>query len=384
MSAGAGDLLYLDHNATTPVAEEVVAVVVDALRTAWGNPASDHPIGRAAAQVLERARAEVAATIGAEPDEIVFTSGGTEADNLAVHGVAGAIDGPGPGRRIAVTSPIEHPAISGPLGALEALDGWRIEVLPTSADGVVQVPERVPDGTALLTVMLANNETGVLQPVRALAERARAAGAVVHTDAAQAVGKVPVDVEALGVDLLTIAGHKLYAPKGVGALYVRRGTPLRPMLRGGGQQRGLRPGTDAVSQAAGLGEACRIARERLATESVRQQVLRDQLAESLKGRVPGLRVTGEAVERLPNTLHVRFPGVSGAAVLARAPSVAASTGSACHAGIESASAVLLAMGLAPDDALGAVRLSLGRGTTAAVVQRAVEVLVAAWTEAIGG
>jgi cysteine desulfurase len=360
--------LYLDHNATTPVDPAVMEAVARALTHAWGNPASDHPFGAAAREALGVARAQVAALIGARPDEIVFTSGGTEADNLAVLGVDGPI----------VTSAIEHPAIAEPCGSRGAT------VLKAGPDGVVAVPESIEPGTALVTVMLANNETGVIQPIPELARRARRAGALVHTDAAQAVGKIPVDVDALGVDLLTIAGHKLYAPKGVGALYVRAGTPLRPLLRGGGQQRGLRPGTEATAQAVGLGEACRIARERLGAEAERQRVLRDRLADELRNRVPGLKVTGEGVQRLPNTLHVRFPGVSGNRVLARAPEIAASTGSACHAGMDEPSGVLLAMGLAPADALGAVRLSLGRATTGDDVRWAAERLAAAWREANGG
>lgn len=364
-------MIYLDHNATTPVDPEVIAAVVEGCARAWGNPASGHAAGRAAALALEQARAEVAALVGAEPDEIVFTSGGTEADNLAVFGAP-------PGR--VVTSTIEHPAVSEAVTRSER----PVTRLAVGVDGVVELPASLPADTALVTLMLANNETGVLQPVRELAALARAVGARVHTDAAQAVGKIPVDVNALDVDLLTVAGHKLYAPKGVGALYVRRGTPLRPMLVGGGQQGGRRPGTEAVSQVMGLGAAARIAARRLAEDRARLEDLRDLLERELAARVPGVVVTGAGRPRLPNTTHVRFPGVTGASVLARAPTIAASTGSACHAGLDHPSPVLSAMGLSAADALGSVRLSLGRATTRAEVTNAAEQLSAAWREVRGG
>lgn len=359
---------YFDHNATTEVAPEVIEVMVNALRDGWGNPSSGHRWAAAARVFVERARSQVADLIGAEPDEIVFTSGGTEADDLAVHGTPAGV---------VVSSPIEHPAITA------ALAGRTVHLLDVGRDGRVVVPERLPPDTSFVTVMLANNETGVLQPVAELAALA-SVDTVVHTDAAQAVGKIPVDVRALGVDLLTIAGHKLYAPKGIGALYVRRGTPVVPRLLGGGQQGGLRAGTEPVPGIAALGEACRLAGALLATEGPRQEALRDRLATLLVGRVPGLVVTGMGVPRLPNTLHVRFPETTGREVLARAPTVVAATGSACHAGRDHPSAVLLAMGIAVDDALGAVRLSIGRSTTERDVEFAAEQLGNAWVGARHG
>jgi cysteine desulfurase len=234
------------------------------------------------------------------------------------------------------------------------------------------------DDTALLTLMHSNNETGTLQPVAELARAARERGALVHTDAAQSVGKVPLDVMALGVDLLSVAGHKLYAPKGVGALYVRRGTPLSPVLLGAGQEGGLRPGTENVAGIVGLGAACDIARQRLEIEMRRVTGLRDRLWELLRARVPGLGLNGHPLLRLPNTVNVRFPGVRGSAVLRAAPEVAASVGSACHEGGEAPSAVLTAMGLPAEAALGAVRLSLGRGTTEQEVELAAQALAEAW------
>jgi cysteine desulfurase len=360
--------IYLDHNATTPVLPEVAERVAWALREAWGNPSSDHLFGRRARAVVDDARAHVAALIGAASDEIVFTSGGTEASNLGIRGLI--CD-----RTTAARTAIEHPATVQPLAARFA----RVRVIPVDAEGRAQVAAWTVDADlALLCEMHANNETGEIQPVRALADHAHAGGARVLVDAAQSAGKIPVDVDELGADLLVIAGHKLYAPQGVGALYVRRGTPLAPFARGAGHERGLRPGTENVAGIAGLGEACRIALGDVGDTSARVEALRDRLRARLERAIPGLRVTGAASDRLPNTLHVRFPAATGSAILDRAPEVAASTGSACHAGVEQASNVLLAMGIDPSDALGAVRLTLGRSTTAGEVDVAADALERAW------
>ncbi len=373
--------IYLDYNATTPVAPEVLEAMLPYLREEFGNPSSTHPYGRRAKEAVERARAQVAALLGARAEEIFFTSGGTEANNLAIRGVAEAR----PERRHVLTSTIEHPATERPCLHLER-QGWTVSRVGVDAEGRVRVEEAAAalrDDTALVTLIHANNETGVLQPVRELAALARGRGAVVHTDAAQAVGKVPVDVEVLGVDLLTVVGHKLYAPKGVGALYVRQGTPLEPFALGGGQEHGLRPGTENVPYVVGLGAACELAQGRLAKGTAALVELRERLWRRLQAEVPGMRLTGHPTERLPNTLNVRFPGVRGSAVLAGAPEVAASTGSACHEGGETASSVLLAMGLPPEEALGAVRLTLGHGTTAEDVDVAASALARAWRAASG-
>lgn len=364
------DPVYLDHNATTPVHPEVVEVMLPFLTTHWGNPSSSHRAGRAARRGVERARDEVAQLVGARPQEIVFTSGGTESDNLAVRGILSTREGS------VLTSPFEHPAVANPLAWL-AERGRRVHVLDVDDDGRCVVPEALPEGLALITVMLAHNETGAFQPVAELSALARGTGVVVHTDAAQAVGKIPVDVHALGVDLLTIAGHKLYAPKGVGALFVRQGTELQPFARGAGHETGRRPGTENVAGIVALGAACRIAGERLDARAARMERLRERLMDHLSA-VPGIRRTVPGSMALPNTLHVRFPGTTGTRLLARCPGVAASTGSACDAGVEHPSRSLLAMGLAPEDALGAVRLSLGGQTTEDDVDRAGAELVAAW------
>jgi cysteine desulfurase len=368
--------IYLDHNATTPLLPEVVDAMVPYLREHFGNPSSSHVYGRRAREAVDRARAQVAALIGAAPEEILFVAHGTEANNLAIRGVAEAL----PEKWDVVTSVIDHPATTETCRALEN-HGWRVRWLPVDDTGRVRVSDVVTllrSYTALVSLMHANNETGVLQPIAEIAREVRARGGLMHTDAAQSVGKLPVSVEALGVDLLTVVGHKFGAPKGVGALYVRKGTPLRPVLRGAGHERGLRPGTENVASIVGLGVACEVALRTVASEAARVRGLRDELWERLRARVPGLALNGHPVERLPNTLNVRFPGVSGTALLAATPEVAASTGSACHAGEESASSVITAMGVAPSEALGSVRLSLGRTTTHEDVVAAAEALAAAW------
>ena len=370
------DPIYLDHNATTPLLPEVVDAMVPYLREHFGNPSSAHVYGRRAREAVDRARAQVAALLGARAEEIFFVAHGTEANNLAIRGVAAAL----PEKRHLVTSVIEHPATTEPCRELEK-QGARVTWLPVDGHGRVRVSEAVAalrEDTALVTLMHANNETGVLQPIAELAREARGRGVLVHTDAAQSLGKLPLSVGALGVDLLTLVGHKFGAPKGVGALYVRQGTPLRPLLLGAGHERGLRPGTENVASLVGLGVACEVALRTVEEESRRVRALRDGLWERLRARIPGLALNGHPEERLPNTLNVRFPGVSGSALLAATPEVAASTGSACHAGEESASSVLTAMGVEPGAALGSVRLSLGRTTTPEDVVAASEALANAW------
>ena len=346
-------LIYLDHNATTPVAPEALDAMLPYLRDQYGNPSSDHPAGRRAAAAVDQARAQVAALIGADPGDIVFTSGGTESNNLAIRGTAAAT---APGRRRIITTVLEHPATNAPCEHLET-QGWTITRLPANPASSIDVATAAaaigPD-VALVTVMLAQNETGAILSVGDIAAHAHRAGAVVHTDAAQAIGKIDVDVTDLDVDLLSIAGHKCYAPQGIGALYQRPGTPLKPLLLGAGQEHGLRPGTENVAG------------------------LRHSLWQLLNAAIPGLvRHTPEV--SLPGTLTVSFPGVTGRAVLAHAPGLAASTGSACHSGLDTPSATLLAMGVTPAIALGAVRLSLGRATTATDISTAVTILATAHT-----
>ncbi len=373
------EVVYLDHNATTPLLPNVIETMLPYLTTDFGNPSSDHVFGRKARLAVDAAREQVAQVIGAHADEIVFTSGGTESNNLAIQGAAHAVTLP---RRTIVTSVVEHPATENPVLRLQS-EGWRIRRLPVTRQGSVDgstLGTAIGVDVALVTMMLAQNETGALMPVREAGEIARQAGAIVHTDAAQAIGKIPVDVDALNVDLLSIAGHKLNAPKGIGALYVRRGTALHPVLLGAAQERGIRPGTENVASIVALGAAAHAAAEGLDERAARYCELRDQLWAALQAAVPGI-TRHTPLLSLPNTLSVSFPGVSGSDVLANAPGIAASTGSACHSGIDRPSSVLIAMGIGHAEAMGTVRLSLGHGTEADDMARAAGALGAAFDAA---
>jgi cysteine desulfurase len=376
--------VYLDYNATTPVDPTVVAAMLPYLREHFGNPSSTHAYGKTAHDAVERARQQVADLIGAQPDEIVFTGGGTEASNYAIKGVFFAAFGGVFGHLFhkevhAITTAVEHPATLQPLAFLKRL-GCRVTVLGVDRSGRVD-PRAVHDAigrkTRLISVMHANNEVGTLQPIREIAALARERGIVVHTDAAQSLGKVPVDVNELGVDLLTVAGHKLYAPKGAGALYVRRGTKLEPFIHGAGHEAGRRAGTENVPYLVGLGTACALAQKSLPAATQKLRELRERLWDRLRAAL-GERVVlnGHAEWRLPNTLNVSFLGHVGAELLAAVPEVAASTGSACHEGSVVQSPVLCAMGVPPELGRGAVRLSVGRFTTDDEVDRAVEALTA--------
>ena len=355
------DPIYLDHNATTPVLPEVVDAMLPWLTEHFGNPSSNHVYGHVAKDAVVKAREQVAELIGCMPEEIYFTSGGTEANNLAIRGIASARAE----RKHIVTSVIEHPATEMPCQYLEA-QGYRVSRAGVDGTGMVRldaIESAVSQETALVTIMHANSETGTLQPIRQIADMAHTHGAVVHTDAAQTTGRIIFSVDELGVDLLSIVGHKMYAPKGIGALYVRKGTDIEPQSLGGGHERGLRSGTENVPYIVGLGQACAIAL-RDGEETIQKITrLRDQLWAGLKELIPGVMLNGHPDLRLPNTLNVRFPGISGNALLAATPGIAASTGSACHAEDESASAVITAMGLSEAAALGSVRLTLGRETT---------------------
>ncbi|MHB1131553.1 MAG: cysteine desulfurase family protein [Chloroflexota bacterium] len=373
--------VYLDYNATTPidpaVAEAMRPFLEGGLEGAFGNPSSSHEYGRAAHEAVARARSLVAGLLACSPEEIIFTGGGSEADNLALKGVAEAYRERGDH---IVTSQVEHPAVLNTCRYLERR-GYRVTYLPVDGYGRVSpadVEADLTEGTILVSLMHANNETGTINPLAEIAAVAHRRGVLVHTDAAQSVGKVPTNVDDLGVDLLTVAGHKLYAPKGVGALYVRSGVRLEPLVHGAGHEGGRRAGTENVPYMVGLGEACRIATETMAEYAPRMRDLRDRLQRALAAPVVGLALNGHSEERLPNTLNVSFPGVDGEALLAAAPEVAASTGSACHAGRTEASAVLLAMRISRERALGAVRLSLGKFTSADEVEQAAAALGTAW------
>ena len=373
--------IYLDYNATTPVDERVLEAMLPYLREHYGNPSSAHAYGRRAHAAVEAARKEVAGLIGAAPDEIVFTGCATEANNLAILGTARVSAGR---KRHLITSAVEHPSVLQPFMRLRG-EGWEVTVLPVDGEGRVdpgEVARALRPGTALVSVMHANNETGAVQPVADIAVLLKSRGVPLHSDAAQSAGKLPIAVDELGVDLLTLAGHKFYAPKGVGALYVRRGTPLLPIMAGAGHERGLRPGTENVPMIVGLGTAARLASAALEEDSARLRTLRDELHRRLAEAIPGVALNGPLVARLPNTLNVSVPGVAGWQLLEAAAGVAASTGSACHAG-GGGSPVLEAMGLSAERIAGAVRLSVGRLTDHREIAQAADTLIAAWRQLQG-
>ena len=362
--------IYLDYNASTPIDARVADVMRALLDGPYANPSALHRGGLGARAVVDRARTQVAGLLGASPDEVVFTSGGSEADNAAL---LGAWFARRDGTDHLVTTAVEHPAIMEPARFLERL-GARVTVVPVDGTGLVdpdEVRRAITPQTFLVSVMHANNEVGTIQPVAEIAAATRGAGVLLHTDAAQSVGKIPTRVDELGVDLLSVAGHKLYAPKGIGALYIRRGVRLEPLVHGAGHESGRRAGTESALLDAALGEACAVAADLGPMDETR--ALRDRLWDGLRSLFGGRVVlNGHATERLPNTLSVSFVGRPGADVLAALGDVAASTGSACHAGSVELSPVLAAMGVEPRVGMGAVRLSLGRMTTAAEVDAALE------------
>jgi len=366
--------IYLDYNATTPVAPEVAEAIRPFLVEHFGNPSSSHLYGLSARQAVAKARASVAALIRARDDEIIFTGSATEANNLALLGVASAS---GQTRRHLVVSAIEHPAVMQPAQHLREM-GWDLTVVPVDNYGRVDplaVAAAVRPDTGLVSIMHANNEVGTIQPITEIARLIKPMGVLLHTDAAQSAGKVELDVDTLGVDLLTLAGHKFYATKGVGALYVRSGTPIKQIMFGADQEHGLRPGTENVPLIVGLGAAARLAREHLPVATQKLRTLRDALHERLVATVPSLVLNGHPTERLPNTLHISFPGIVGRELLSRvAGQVAASVGSACHSETDAVSGVLAAMGCEADRARGAVRLSVGWMSTPEEIQGAATTL----------
>lgn len=367
--------IYLDYNATTPVDPGVVEAMLPYLSVHFGNPSSSHNYGLAAHKAMDAARAQVASLLGCSPAEIIFTGGGSESDNLAISGVALARQHAG---NHIITQVTEHPAVLNTCRALERLHGFRVTYLPVDESGRVSaqaVEDAIGNDTVLITIMHANNETGTLQPIAEIARIAHKRGVLVHTDAAQSVSKIPTRIDELGVDLLTVAGHKLYAPKGVGALYARQGLLLEPVIYGGGQEGGHRAGTENVASMVALGMACMLAQEQLAESQMRLQFLRDKLHRLLEEYVPSqVALNGHTTERLPNTLNISIEGVVGEEVLASTAEIASSTGSACHEGSTDPSPVLMAMGLSRERALGALRLTLGRWSTEGEIEMAARLL----------
>ncbi|NLI81538.1 MAG: selenide, water dikinase SelD [Deltaproteobacteria bacterium] len=363
--------VYLDYNATTPIDPRVAEAMLPFVHEHFGNPSSSHPFGITAKQAVERARRQVAQMLRCGADEVIFTSGGTESNNYAVKGVAFAHGKRG---NHIITSSIEHPAIVEVCRHLER-KGFRVTFLPVDAHGLVspeEVERAINPGTILITVMHANNEVGTVQPIKAIAEVAHRHGILFHTDAAQSVGKIPVHVDDLGVDLLTIAGHKLYAPKGVGVLYVRSGVELEKLIHGADHERNWRAGTENVIEIVGLGEACAMVHENLPAYHAHLKEMRDRLEAALRERFPHVRFNGHPERRLPNTCSVGFRGLEANTILSELSDVAASAGAACHSDRVDVSAVLTAMGVPMEYAMGTIRFSTGRFTSAAEIDRAVK------------
>jgi cysteine desulfurase len=365
--------VYLDHAATTPVHPEVAELVHEHLVAAYGNPSSLHRFGRRARSAVEQARERVARALAADPEEIVFTSGGTEADNLAIRGVARRA-----GAGHIITSQIEHHAVLHTCEALET-DGFAVTYLPVDAQGQVKpedVAAAIREDTILVSIMAANNEVGTVQPLDAIGAICRRRGVLLHSDAVQALGQLPLDVGALKVDLMSISGHKVYGPKGIGALYVRRGIRLAPLMYGGGHERRRRPGTENVPGIVGLGMATEIALRELPERSRAMAAVRDQLIRGIGETIPDVVLNGDPVDRLPNNANFCFRYVEGESILLALDSkgIAASSGSACTSGALEPSHVLVAMGLPHDLAQGSVRFSVGRGTTPADIEYVLSVL----------
>jgi cysteine desulfurase len=368
--------IYLDHNATTPLHPAVAELTAQVARDVWGNASSVHHFGQQAKAVLDVARGQVADLIGADAAEIQFTAGGTESDNAALRGAAEALEPAG--RRHLVTTAIEHEAV---LNTMKALGrrGWRVTLVPVDSSGIVSaeaVASALTDDTALVSVMHANNEIGTVQPLEAIAAAAHARGALVHTDAVQTAGKLPLDVRRLGVDMLSLSGHKFYGPKGVGALWVRRGVRLTSFVTGGRQERGRRAGTENVAGIAGLGRAAALAREKLGVEGPRLAALRDRLERGILDAVPGAERNGAAEPRVSNTANISIERVESESLLIGLDleGIAVSSGSACSSGTLEPSHVLKAMGLPHARTLGSIRFSLGASNTEAEIDQVIEVL----------
>ena len=369
--------IYLDYNATTPHDPEVVAAMRPYLEEHFGNPSSSHWYGAQTRAAVAEARGQVAALLNCQPADILFTSGGTESNNHAIRGVA--LTRQSRGRHI-IASQIEHPAVTEVCRRLET-EGFEVTYLPVDQYGLVSAADvegAIRPDTILITLMHANNEVGTIQPIQAVSAVARRRGIVFHTDAAQSAGKIPTDVQELGVDLLTIAGHQIYAPKGVGALYVREGLALERLMEGAGQEGGRRPGTENVLEIVGLGKACEVAERDLARNMSHMRECRDELDQGLREKIPDVRVNGHPEIRLPNTLSVSILGLNANDLLAEVGAlVAASAGAACHSGEVRVSHVLRAMNVPDEWARGTLRLSTGRMTTSAQVQAAVTAIAAA-------
>ena len=369
-------MIYLDYNATTPIAREVAEAMMPFILEDFGNPSSAHPMGRRAKEALETARGQISTLLGCEENEIIFTSSGTESNNMVLKSLAWTLRNKG---RHIITTKIEHPAIiNTALFLMET--GCDVSFLPVDKYGQVdpdEVRKAIQKDTILITVMHANNETGTIQPLVEISSIAREYGILFHTDAGQTVGKIETKVDDLGVDFLTIAGHKIYAPKGVGALYIRKGVEIEPFMHGGGQEMGLRSSTENVILNVGLGRACELILDSLSDDMSRIRGLRDRLHDRIRSAIPDAVLNGHPEMRLPNTLFLSFPGMIGEEILREIPDLCTSTGAACHEQSVTLSHVLGAMGVSKQVGMGAIRLTLGRPTTEAEVDQAAQWLIEA-------
>ncbi len=370
--------IYLDYNATTPIDPLVAQAMLPYIHQHFGNPSSGHMFGVTAKEAVDHARGQLAEMLGCAGDEVVFTSGGTESNNYAIKGVAGAYRHRGDH---IITSAVEHPAVIEVCRYLEG-QGCRVTYLPVDGFGTVEaaaVEESITPHTILITIMHANNEVGTIQPIKEIAEAAHRHGVLLHTDAAQSVGKIPVRVDDLGVDLLSIAGHKLYAPKGIGALYIRRGVKLEKLRHGANHEMGWRAGTENVIEVAGLGQAAELIHHNLSSYQRHMREMRDRLEQGLSRRIPDLWIHGHPETRLPNTSSVGFKGLEADKLLFQLDNVAASAGAACHSDRVEVSSVLEAMQVPLEYAMGTLRFSVGRFTTAEEIDRALDEITQAVT-----
>lgn len=378
-------MIYLDYNATTPVDPEVLDAMLPYLRYQFGNPSSAHSYGARAKEAIEKARGQVARLLGCSPDEIIFTGSGSESDNHAIKGTAFAFREKG---NHIITSMVEHPAVINTCRSLEK-NGYRVTYLPVDSFGMVDpgaVRKAITKQTILITIMHANNEVGTIQPIEEIGEIAKSSGITFHSDAAQTAGKIPVMVESLKVDLLTIAGHKFYAPKGVGALFIRQGLWIEPLIHGAGHEHARRAGTENVPGIVGIGKAAEMASATIGESAQRISKMRDRLHRGIQDRLQEVKLNGHPAMRLPNTLNLSFRGLDAASLLERASEVAASLGSACHDTSRELSPVLKAMGIAEQYGFGAVRFSLGRFTSEEEIEKAVDIVAesAAAAQSKGG